>query len=844
MHVLLVELWAGRRLEKYSIDTVQEELVVFWQVPKEQIAAILKNTADPFVYLPPDLFQKSRTGIATQLLRGLVKLGRIRLGTYEDITSTRPGLVDRPELAEIVQRIHRRIDLETSLRQFFHDIPTSDEAAIQLDLNAWDAQIRALPEGLSSYEIQLMKELHPDEIYRDRCLRAGRDVFLSWLLEDDSLPSAIGARNQNATVPRWIHDEIITSGARSFHVNVGPHPVWLATAETAVHQAALQGLMMPGVEYGIKIDVRRDEVIIKLVLPLLLGDSGPALELPYSYSLCTVDPAWQLLHLAAVGYVRITTLRLTTDGEPLMIGTIVVILPSKVCVELEKQAIVALRRMVGEDTKQIMWRRVTDGHDREAEAAFHGNETAKSEDLHDELVPTSSHGAPAVEAFRSASLRLARARARHSTAVLNGNLDSTLSHAVEQAVEERQRALEIARADFDIQHRRDERDRAIVEALPDGQAAFVHLFIKNGWLSSVVLWRDEGNARFELLPYSDIEVDRFTAMTAVWSQQSQSHIGQDWYRYLTTLLAASTNLVESFMEVLLQQGIRRLFLSPTPPLDLLPIHAVPIKIDSTMVLRDSFDGVSYMPTARMLTAIKRSDRRRAKCPALVVAHTGNGIPGLDAIRSPLVEAEIVAALHTGARILKEESATPDAVLDAMTDARIVHITSHSLMHPNRWASGLALHGYSAGEATLTTSKILAEADLSNVDLVVLNACRTGTHDSTARTVQTLRGIESAFLARGTRAVISTLWDITALNAMAFSALLHAYLNDGATASTAYRESIAYLRHHRWRSSAHSESDRIAEALLDEVLITWRDHLDRQATTDPLFWAAFKFTGTM
>ncbi|MGW1914598.1 CHAT domain-containing protein [Streptomyces sp. NPDC002076] len=150
-----------------------------------------------------------------------------------------------------------------------------------------------------------------------------------------------------------------------------------------------------------------------------------------------------------------------------------------------------------------------------------------------------------------------------------------------------------------------------------------------------------------------------------------------------------------------------------------------------------------------------------------------------------------------ARVEATKSRSEQLVLMSM--ARIVHAAAHGLTHPNRWAAGLALHGDSLGAAMLTSSGILADGVFSSVDLIILNACRTGTHEGTDRTVQTLRSIESAFLARDAKAVISTLWGNTDLQGVVFSAVLHAHL---------------------------------------------ARHFDQQVAESPLFWAAFKITGVV
>jgi CHAT domain-containing protein len=257
-------------------------------------------------------------------------------------------------------------------------------------------------------------------------------------------------------------------------------------------------------------------------------------------------------------------------------------------------------------------------------------------------------------------------------------------------------------------------------------------------------------------------------------------------------------------------------------------------------LCEAFAEITYMPTMRMLAAI--SDRpMSASTSPLIVAHPG-GYPRFPCIGGPALEAANLHALYPDARIIAEHDATPRAVLAAMSGSRIIHVASHA--YPgDRWANGLVFQGDRLSQAILSAADVLADGDLTGVELVVLNACRTGSHRSAARVVQTLRGLEAAFLARGARAVISTFWEINDLTALVFATLLHASMAQHDLPGKAYREAITYLRSEGWHEPACFEGWRHrAETLLDLAKPTWREELDRQVRSNPLSWSGFKITG--
>lgn len=839
LQLLLLELWTGCRLEESTEDAVTAELREIWRIEESVLTSLVHNSADPFKHMPPELAAESASGAVTQARREIDEASSKDLGRHADnLLGVHPELANRPDLTEVARRLRQRHVFKQTL-SLIHDMQHVKRQAIGQELERFDRKMFSLLRSMTSYEVELIQGIGPDEFYRDRCLVAGNGQHEYWLLEDDALPPAMEFCS-GGDVPGWIHDEVITGGGRSFRTNVGPHPVWLATAETPAQAASMRMLATTGSACAVKHEISDDEVVLWLTLPLAPGDPGPAAEIPYIYSLNVVNAAWQLLHLASVGHVRLTAVRLNDEGEPKLIGAAVLTIPPDASAKLTAVATAALRRLVGEDLQSILWRRGTEGLDQQEVSAFHSNETAKGEDLRDEFVLPLEHNAnPIWDEFRQTAREFANARSRLAAAILDGYPDASLRDEVATAVENRQRALEVARADTPSIVRHSRRAESILHALSSDQDAFVHLFMLNGRLSSVIGRVANGSPHYELLPYSEIMVQRFTNAVGMWSRLPHARVGEDWYRYFGMLIAMCEGLIRPLAATLARQGIAKVFLSPTAPLDLLPLHAVALEDNQAIFLGDVFADIAYMPTAHMLMAVRQTKRRPATCPAVVVAREG----------SALFEAEMVADIYEEASLLAEAGATPDSVLQAMTGARIVHITSHGFTHAYRWASGIELSGASRGESTLTTSRILADADLSSVDLVVLNACRTGTHESTARVVQTLRGVESAFLVRGAKAVVSTLWEITNLHAAVFSVLLHTQLADGESVADSYRATIAYLRHGQWRSTPRQSLRALEfEAILDEafagVFDEWREHLSRQANDDPFFWAAFKITGSL
>lgn len=842
LHALLIELWAGRRLSTYPREKVRDELTAVWCLENDLLVEVaLDNAVDPFAFLPPDLLHESATGTARACAEFLVTRGLMKNPLPDASPTTRPGLADRPDLMEVAKRWHHRVDLEETVQRV-RDLSPELLAGLGRDLDTWDAQMGQLASHLTAHELKLITPITEEERYGEECLRAGRGLQRAELESDDALLWQPDSLAQNSPVPDWMAEEIITCGTRFFHRQAGPHPVWLATVETETHMAAVRMLTEPPTRYGIGVEEYGDDLRLWFHFPELPADPGPPFRAPYTYSLSWVEHAWELLHLATVGYARLGIVRLVGDGELRAVGSVWVGLPKEVCVRAKEVAIAALRRLVGDETQTIRQRMALEGHDQAAEVAFQVCEIAKGEDIHDELALVSD--VAEYESFMEAARHLAWIRSRRAVGLLDRKSPPHEDAELKAAAEARQRTLELLRAATGRGNGKarwsDHSDKPSV----DEQTAFVHLINRYGTLQLAVCRTRAGHSHFDLVTCEEFPLGPLAYAVDEWTRQAPDHPRRMWHDYLEQLVAECGGPAQAIIETVTPHEVRRLVLSPTAPLELLPLHAAPLDSARTSTLIDAFDQVVYAPTARLVSVIERSQRQAAVVEVLVVAHGGGHLPGLEPIGGPLCEAHVIAGLHHSVEVVTQEEATPARALFMMPMARIVHVAAHGLTHPNRWAAGLALHGGSLGEATLTSSAILADGVFSSVDLVIVNACRTGTHEGTGRTVQTLRSIESAFLARGAKAVISTLWDITDLQGVVFSAVLHAHLGAGADSHSAYANTIRYLREHRWCVPSEAGPVCAAESAIDAMLPDWRHHLDQQAEENPLFWAAFKITGVV
>jgi CHAT domain-containing protein/tetratricopeptide (TPR) repeat protein len=199
--------------------------------------------------------------------------------------------------------------------------------------------------------------------------------------------------------------------------------------------------------------------------------------------------------------------------------------------------------------------------------------------------------------------------------------------------------------------------------------------------------------------------------------------------------------------------------------------------------------VSYRLTVEDAWVPRVSRRPRTSWHALVV-----GDPHFDRRVQPeaylpfaATEARQVAALYDGrSRLLLQEDATVANVRAALPDSQVVHLAGHVV--PASDGSGdllLLAEDPAAGQSGLATSAELLEDVSASFDLVVLSACSTlgGTPSRSGGLV----GAAQPFVARGTPAVVGTLWAVPDDSLGPMMASFHAHLRDGLPASQALRQ---------------------------------------------------------
>ncbi|MFE9658144.1 CHAT domain-containing protein [Micromonospora sp. NPDC006431] len=792
---LLLELWTARRSLRIPRDQVRSELRRYWEVTSAAVVSRLLTTADaPYARLPAPLSESSATGTARRMLTA-ARVSELEM--YAD-----ESRFDLQHLGRMLAEYQALVALLEN-----GSVVGSVAANLRKDLQHWEGPFRATLESLTSFEMELLAVEATDLGFRDRCLDAGARIYHYDFIAPGALPAT--GEQQLRHPPAWMQDQILNGGARFWHDRAGPLPLWLATAENAEHERLLEPL-----RHGhVSIAGRQRESAY--YIDLHAGDDrSQPLVLPFTYSLDYVTEAWQMLLAASVGVIRLFLLRLTDDGRLWLLDTVPLPLPPELCEELTRVALASIRAAVGNDM-DLLTAAFTPTLEDIASGTFDACERAKGEDMLDELTLAAPPGVSDVRwrAFQEASRFLARYRANRIRQA--GAASDATDPVLKRAVELRARKREEARSRMSPRPTPTTADRAA--ALPP-DTALVHLFAKGRRLGAVWLASTSQGGRLEHFYLDQLSVSDVERLINKWRQAERFEIRR---AHLDLLQGALAGIGGPVADALLPLGIRRLVLSPIGSFDLTPLHAAPIEPGpGARTLMDVFDEVHYAPSMRILDAAATRTVRSDGPPLLV---GGSTLPGVNA------ELEALQAVYPHAQVLQGTVASPQRVLAAVRGARILHIACHGRISDDWWANGAML----SGDDCLSVADLLADGDLTGVEAVVLNACYSGTHRSSGIVVHAPRGFDAACLARGAQLVVSTLWEVSDVAALAFSVAFHTAL-DRSGPSEAFRQAVEYLRHGGELSAG--------AAVLEDLYPGWADALAAERRYGLWSWGAFKLSG--
>lgn len=287
-------------------------------------------------------------------------------------------------------------------------------------------------------------------------------------------------------------------------------------------------------------------------------------------------------------------------------------------------------------------------------------------------------------------------------------------------------------------------------------------------------------------------------------------------------LSRTLRLTESLVHL---GSVREVVIVPQGPLALVPFTVLPAGS-----LGEPFGMSRALRYSPSLATLEQAERRprpalaRGRAPLAVVvgnplmpemAAAGGERGALAPLPGAEQESRAVAA-QLGAEALIGARASESEVRKRLVRAPVVHLATHGFAYSaeaRALASFVALAPDSVHDGALTVGELLDDPSLRlTAELVVLSACQTGLGD--LKQAEGTVGLQRAFLARGARSVLVSLWNVS----------------DEATG----RLMEAFYRHWLGNSSRTSKAEALRRAQEEVRKTPGFEH--------PRFWAAFQLVG--
>ncbi len=225
---------------------------------------------------------------------------------------------------------------------------------------------------------------------------------------------------------------------------------------------------------------------------------------------------------------------------------------------------------------------------------------------------------------------------------------------------------------------------------------------------------------------------------------------------------------------------RQLILIPHGFLHHLPFAALR-NPETGRYLVESF-SLSLAPSATILEFLSQANKAEVS-EALVLGDPANALEPLVGARK---EAMAVSDLLGGHPLLGGK-ATEEEIYKHSGRLRLLHLAAHGqYLSEDPARSRLLLSAGPVEDGLLEMREVRDRLDLTGTDLVVLSACQTALGEVTRG--EDIHGLTQAFLAAGSRTVVSTLWPIDdEASAQLMAAFYTAYLKGSISVADALRE---------------------------------------------------------
>lgn len=239
---------------------------------------------------------------------------------------------------------------------------------------------------------------------------------------------------------------------------------------------------------------------------------------------------------------------------------------------------------------------------------------------------------------------------------------------------------------------------------------------------------------------------------------------------------------------------------------LLHRRATSLELSASLLPGIGDSGGTDRPEDLVGMGVSEFDRERTAPQTIrsILPRVGSDSSGLQLASLPGVEREIrsIRRIASSGRFALNEEATESVFHASKHTAKVLHLASHSFVHPTSPLYNTFLlavgDSSSSDDGWLFLHEIQTE-EPGQIPLVVLSGCSTA--EGTLRSGEGMEGLQYAFRAMGARSTVSNLWPADDEAAVELTRAFYKFLQDGHPKDVALRQAQRrYLEKHPDRAS--------------------------------------------
>jgi CHAT domain-containing protein len=827
--VTLLEFFVRERLQLSNAKQVRRELESIWDIKSRAVQnSFLDGAALPLEIESVSATAPHLSAESQDLIAAATPDPHFVKATQCLVSGQGEMLSPRPDLMNLLWSIELREVIRESLGEGI-DSAVTDEMMAHLD-KLGDTQ-RGLVKRLTLEEMDLVTSTDPDTALLHECVEVHRTIRIVELMHERSLPDSI---HDCVEIPAWALEYIHLRGGRIRTTSVGATPYLMALITPS--DLAEETRISSTEEVRIGLSIQGNEVALLL---LLRAPDAEEIVVPFRYRLEHGQAVADLALALAAEYVRLDLF--SEDDAGVVQYLVTRCLPlSDAFLDPAREALLRVVRESFAGSATVVRDNILNEQIKGFPAAgFLTCDAAKSHGLLVDLEHTASTAAPLEDEVEPGSPVVAARRDLlsawiHEAALIadQGEGEEDFDNYIRSKESDYVVAQQRASAGQEDTALRDKLD-VLAPTLGSPSRAFVHFTFSDGYLGAFWCQPDQDTCDFGFIDLGDWNLASVITQLSAWLS---AHVSRQEDALDEVLFGLGRYIASRLVSILEPRGVRDLILSPISVLEMLPIHCAPVADENySQLLVDRFSNVSYAPSVRILAGLHHSDR---PAPERSVAIS------YSPPRSPLpfanAEVELIAELLESVETRSGASATPEAVMSEASRARLIHLACHGIVDIERpLVSRLVLFGNTRSAGHLSAARILRDGDFRGTRLVTLAGCETGVGYGGRSRMTTYAGLDGAFLARGARAALSTLWPVRDVASLVFMSVFYRSLGNEERVAQAYGEAVSHFRQESPPLSTRISPQ--ASILLDQRMPDWRDHVD-DGLTHPLHWGAFKLTG--